>query len=220
MGVIADVRIPAHRFEFGRRLPVRNGDDAEIERVGTVGDGDMSVFSLSETLPDGEDDRVDDPFVDVDGCRLEVVETFDGHEIHVVAWEPDADPFFRLIDDHDGSVRRGAGTGDAWTFETKFPGHDAFASFRSACEADELGVEVERVYNPTRRGTGAWYGLTPRQRRTLELAVRRGYYDIPRRCTTIELADELGISDQAVTERLRRGIVTFVTNALLFEGVE
>jgi predicted DNA binding protein len=71
-----------------------------------------------------------------------------------------------------------------------------------------------------RRGTGAWYGLTPRQRRTLELAVRRGYYDIPRRCTTIELADELGISDQAVTERLRRGIVTFVTNALLFEGVE
>jgi hypothetical protein len=121
MGVIADVRIPAHRFEFGRRLPVRNGDDAEIERVGTVGDGDMSVFSLSETLPDGEDDRVDDPFVDVDGCRLEVVETFDGHEIHVVAWEPDADPFFRLIDDHDGSVRRGAGTGDAWTFETKFP---------------------------------------------------------------------------------------------------
>ncbi|WP_249361517.1 helix-turn-helix domain-containing protein [Haloterrigena sp. H1] len=34
-----------------------------------------------------------------------------------------------------------------------------------------------------------------------------GYYDIPRGCTTAELADELGISDQAVTERLRRAIV-------------
>jgi len=179
-----------------------------------MGDEDVSIFSLSGALPDGHDD----PFVDVDGYRLEVLEAFDNHELYVLALDPNADPFFGIIDDHDGTVRRGAGTTEAWTFETRFPSHDAFASFRSSCETVELGVEVERVYNPTRRGIGAWYGLTPRQRRTLELAVEQGYYDIPRRCTTIELADELGISDQAVTERLRRGIVTFVTNALLFEN--
>ncbi|WP_158601182.1 helix-turn-helix domain-containing protein [Haloplanus aerogenes] len=214
MGVIVDVRIPAHQFELGRRLPFHDGDSAELERVGTVGGGDVSVFSLSWMLPDG---CVENPFVDADGYRLEVLEPFDGQELYVLAWEPTADPFFGLIDDYGGSVRCGTGTSDSWTFETRFPSHDAFASFRSSCEATEMGVDVERVYNPTRRGTGAWYGLTPRQRRTLELAVERGYYDIPRRCTTIELADELGISDQAVTERLRRGIVTFVTNALLFE---
>lgn len=76
---------------------------------------------------------------------------------------------------------------------------------------------LDRIYNPTTPGTGPWFGLTRRQRTTLELAVERGYYDIPRRCTTIELADELGISDQAVTERLRRGIVAFVANALLLD---
>jgi hypothetical protein len=215
MGVIADVRIPAHQFEFGQRLPVDDGDGAEIELVDAVGDDDVSIFSLS-----GPSDQLDgcteDPFVDVDSCRLEVLETFDGRELHVVAWEPNADPFFRLVDDHGGSVRRGTGTGEAWTFETQFPSHDTFASFRSAHETAEMGVEVKQVYNPT-HGTDAWYGLTPRQRRTLELAVERGYYDIPRRCTTIELADELGISDQAVTERLRRGIVTFVTNTLLLD---
>jgi len=220
MGVIADVRIPAHRFEFGQRFPVRNGDATEIERMGSVGDTGASIFSFSGPPDDRSDAGVEDPFADVDGFQLEVLEEFDGRNLYVVAWEPSVDPFFRLLDDHDGVVRRGRGTADTWTFETRFPSHDAFASFGSACVETELGTEVERVYNPTRRGTGAWYGLTPRQRRTLELAVERGYYDIPRRCTTIELADELGISDQAVTERLRRGIVTFVTNALLFEEGE
>ncbi|GAB3704987.1 helix-turn-helix domain-containing protein [Halorubrum pallidum] len=41
-----------------------------------------------------------------------------------------------------------------------------------------------------------------------------GYYEIPRGCTTKELADELEISDQAVTERLRRAIVALVTYTL------
>jgi len=56
--------------------------------------------------------------------------------------------------------------------------------------------------------------LSEPQREALTLAVRRGYYDIPRGCTTAELADELGISDQAVTERLRRAIGTFGRYAL------
>jgi len=217
MGVIVDLRIPTHQFEFGRQFPTAGGT-AEIERVDAERDGDVSIFSLSEPAENGSDGGFGDS--PVGGCRLEMLEVPDGRDPCVVSWEPDADPLFQLLHDHDGRVRCGRGTAESWTFEAHFPSHDAFAAFQSACTETEMGVEVERVYNPTRRGTGAWYGLTPRQRRTLELAVERGYYDIPRRCTTIELADELGISDQAVTERLRRGIVTFVTNALLFENDE
>jgi len=94
----------AHHFEFGRGLPVGDGDGdaAEIEPVDTVGDGDVSTFAFSGPS-DQLDGRVEDPFVDVDGCRLEVLETFDGREFHVAAWDPNADPFFRLVDDHGGS---------------------------------------------------------------------------------------------------------------------
>ena len=42
-----------------------------------------------------------------------------------------------------------------------------------------------------------------------------GYYSLPRQISTQEIADEFGISDQAVSERLRRGITTLVTNTLL-----
>lgn len=220
MGVIVDVRIPAHQFEFGRRFPLQHDEATEIERMGSVGDDDVSVFSFSESFDDRSNGGVEDSFADVEGCRIEVLETFGDETVYAMRWDPAVDPFFRLLDDHDGVVRRGTGTSDTWVFETCFPTHGAFAGFRSACDDGAFGAEVERVYSPTRRGTGAWYGLTQRQRRTLELAVERGYYDIPRRCTTLELADELGISDQAVTERLRRGIVTFVTNALLLDRDE
>jgi predicted DNA binding protein len=52
----------------------------------------------------------------------------------------------------------------------------------------------------------------------VSLAVRGGYYGIPRGTSTQELADELGISAQAVTERLRRGVATLVNNTLLIES--
>ncbi|SEA19692.1 Predicted DNA binding protein, contains HTH domain [Haloplanus vescus] len=215
MGVIVDVRIPAHDFEFGRRFPIRDGD-AELERVEPRGDDDVAIFSLSNP-PTNRTDGGENPFTGTDGYQLDRIHLGDERTLHVLEWDADADPLVRLLEEHDGSIRRGTGSTDAWTFETQFPTHEAFDSFRSAVDGAKANVEVLRVYNPTRQGTGAWYGLTPRQRRTLELAVERGYYDIPRRCTTIELADELGISDQAVTERLRRGIVTFVTNALLLD---
>lgn len=47
-------------------------------------------------------------------------------------------------------------------------------------------------------------GLTTRQRETLRLAADRCYFEIPRRATLADLADELGVSDQAISERLRR----------------
>jgi len=213
MAIIVELRIPTHQFEFGRRLPVGSGE-TELERVNAVEDGSAPVFSLSDLATDRSNGR--DPFADTDGYRFEPVDVSGDCSLRLVSWDSEAEPFFRLLDEHGGSIRRGTGASEAWTFEAVFPSHDDFSAFRSATEDLDATIEIERVYNPT-SGTGAWYGLTPRQRRTLELAVDRGYYDIPRRCTTIELADELGISDQAVTERLRRGIVTFVTNALLSE---
>lgn len=92
--------------------------------------------------------------------------------------------------------------------------HTWWTRFTAHCEDEQVSLEAYRVYNPTKPDAGPWYGLTEPQRRATRLAVRKGYYDIPRGCTTKELADELGISDQAVTERLRRAIVALVTHTL------
>ena len=47
-------------------------------------------------------------------------------------------------------------------------------------------------------------GVTDKQRKALTRAFESGYYDIPRGVTTEELATDLGISHQALSERFRR----------------
>jgi predicted DNA binding protein len=47
------------------------------------------------------------------------------------------------------------------------------------------------------------------------MAVERGYFDVPRKTTLEELADELDISRQALSEHVRRGTEKILRRALL-----
>ncbi|WP_336345992.1 helix-turn-helix domain-containing protein [Halalkalicoccus ordinarius] len=51
---------------------------------------------------------------------------------------------------------------------------------------------------------------------TLFQALKQGYFNIPREVDTAELAAQYGISDQAVTERLRRGMTNVFTHIFVF----
>jgi predicted DNA binding protein len=57
--------------------------------------------------------------------------------------------------------------------------------------------------------------LTDRQYDTLLWALEQGYFNIPREVSAEELATQFDISDQAVTERIRRGITNVLTHILV-----
>ncbi|MFC6989794.1 helix-turn-helix domain-containing protein [Haloplanus sp. GCM10025708] len=193
-------------------LRLDEGTTVRLES-GVTGDGVLTLpFWISADVTEGFVDRVRAHDSVADLNRLHRV---DGCLLYSLTWDIAADAFVEGLVANGVEVLTAVGRSEAWEFDLRFPGRDALADFRTYCDDRDVSVVVERMYNPTKPGTGPWFGLTDRQRRTLQLAVRRGYYDIPCRCTTVELAEALGISDQAVTERLRRGIVAFVTNALL-----
>jgi hypothetical protein len=56
--------------------------------------------------------------------------------------------------------------------------------------------------------------LTPVQRRTLVVAIEQGYFEIPRQSTLDDLAADLGVSKQAVSERLRRALGAVAVDAV------
>lgn len=98
---------------------------------------------------------------------------------------------------------------DWWYARTRFPDAAAFDEYAAFLEEHDIELRVLRRYDAD--GTDRELdGLTTPQREALVLAYRRGYFSIPREVTTAELADELGVSNQAVSERLRRGYARLV----------
>ncbi|SFR37595.1 helix-turn-helix domain-containing protein [Halogeometricum limi] len=211
MSIIVDFRVPSSQFELGRILSMRARATVELEALVPLGEKAVPFFWVYDS------DRP--TFIETARAHDSVesiteIDTYENRVLVALDWHVADDAVFQSLLDTGGHILAATGSSETWEFECRFPGYEDLAAFNRACVDARVSIDVHRVYNPTKPDAGPWYGLTPRQRETLLLAVEEGYYDIPRRITTVELADELGISDQAVTERLRRAIVTLVTNSL------
>ena len=96
---------------------------------------------------------------------------------------------------------------------------EVVATLREALDRVRL-VRLALVAGPesTEQATVDLSALTPKQREGMELAVVRGYFDDAADVSLGELADELGISKSALSQRLRAAQAKLVTDA--FEGVD
>lgn len=217
MAVIAHFRIPGKSFELGRILDLESGTTIELENMVPLGEKAVPFFSVSEEVRETFEKNVaDHPSVE----RIVEVTRHEDERLYSLDWNVERDVFFQGIVELEGQLLSGTGTAATWEFEIRFPTHEHLSEFQEYCSTAHIDLEVGRIYNPTRPGTGMWYGLTPEQRDAITLAVRGGYYSIPRQMSTQDLADELDISDQAVTERLRRAIATLVENTLIAKKEE
>ncbi|WP_123537535.1 helix-turn-helix domain-containing protein [Halosimplex salinum] len=72
---------------------------------------------------------------------------------------------------------------------------------------ETVGITVERASpldSDGERAVAARWNLTPAQVAAVEAGLELGYFEIPRKATAAEVADELGIGKSAFLERLRR----------------
>lgn len=105
------------------------------------------------------------------------------------------------------------GTSRGWRLCLAFPGPEELATTRSFCEHRGLGFDVREVRSVP-EGPLDRHGISERQHEALTVAWRLGYFDVPRGADLGDVADELGISHQAASERLRRGTEALVGELL------
>jgi predicted DNA binding protein len=98
-------------------------------------------------------------------------------------------------------------TDERWHARMRFPDRDALGTFREFCLDHDLDFRLHRLYDSDADGESgtARNRLTTHQREALRLAHEGGYFGIPRETTLGDIAAELDISNQAASERLRRG---------------
>lgn len=212
MSVIADLTVSATVFELGRILELEGDTRLELETMVPFGQRPVTFFRVHEQLQETFEERVrNHPSV----SRVEELEKHGEERLYALQWKTSNDHLFSAMETVGAQLMGAKGSATTWQFELRFSSHEALSQFHELCEDARIDFDLERVYNPTKPSLGPWYGLTEHQRETLARAVQGGYYSIPRRLSTRDLAAEFDISDQAVTERLRRAIVTLTENTLL-----
>jgi RNA polymerase sigma factor (sigma-70 family) len=104
-----------------------------------------------------------------------------------------------------GRLRTCSSTRDGWQFQLRFPSRDALVAFNGHCRERDVSVTVEHLSIADEHRESV-VSLTEKQQELLAVAYEEGYFDVPRRISQQELADRLGVSKSAVSQRLRRAI--------------
>ena len=120
----------------------------------------------------------------------------------------------------DATILQGAGSGETWTFQLRFDDHDSLSEFYRQCREQGLPVDLQSIHNPgIPAGQGLGLGITDTQREALQAALEAGYFDVPRGINLQDLATQFGISDTALSQRMRRGLHNLLSSTLSQETV-
>lgn len=104
-------------------------------------------------------------------------------------------------------------THEGSTIRALVASRDALRDYREYCIEFDMAFQLHRIYEEEADTRYNLYGLTERQYETLVLAYESGYFGETREASLEEIADQLGISPQAVAGRIRRGLENLLENS-------
>lgn len=122
--------------------------------------------------------------------------------VSLLGWSYRVRLLARLLTMGEAFLLTATATADRWTFQLLVPRRAVLSQLVECCTVRNLSLEVTCI--ETCNNTADLIGLTPKQYEALATASARGYFAVPREIMLEELATELGISHQALSERLRR----------------
>lgn len=96
----------------------------------------------------------------------------------------------------------------------RFDDRDRLSQFEDYCEKNNISFELNRLQEQEQPMASAQYDLTTKQRETLVTALNGGYYEIPQAVSMSELADGMGISQQALSKRFHAAHKNLITSTL------
>lgn len=214
MGIIAQVELPAKEFALGATLAEAPHIEFDIERV--VAHSADHVFPFVWAIGDDLEPLDDLLREDADVNDFKLLAELEDRRLYQMDWVAHIRLIVRIVVEEEATILDVQGIDQRWKLRILFSDHDALSRTGDFCEQNGIPFDLKAVYKVS-HGRQRLFGLTEEQYEALVAATERGYYDIPRAIDTDALAAELGITSQALSERLRRGQRSLNMNAL---GIE
>lgn len=212
MSVFLEFTISAGDFQLGKVLSAHPGMKIELERI--VPTGEMIMPFIWAT---GEDHTA---FVEAVRSQSQVKEFVEldrigDSSLYRIEWQNPPTDLIQGISDSEAVVLEARGRED-WTFQLRFPDHEKLSAFHNLVIEHGIPVHIERTYTLTESTDhGHRFDLSPEQRQALVMALQKGYFETPKEVSLDELAGELGISRQALSNRIRRANRKVLEEAML-----
>lgn len=213
MSVILEFHVDHDQFRLGQVLSGPPVMDIELERIVPTGDAVMPFLWVEGDEYESFEqkvlasDSVDD---------LAALDNVDDGVLYRITWRADQNDIIQGITEAEGTVLEAFNSDDGWEFHIRFNDHDRLSQFYNYCTDQNIGIHIIRNYTLTERTESVkQFRLSNEQREALILALREGYFETPGQVSLSELADELGITQQAMSNRIRRGNKQVLNETLL-----
>jgi hypothetical protein len=212
MSTIVVGSIPSDSFALSQTL--QRVDDVDIECERLVETGEDTVAPLLWVRGSDEEEihqaLEDDPSTN----NVELLSAFDGEWLYRMEWIDRVDLVLQMITNSQATVVEAWTDRGRWYLRVLYPDRDELSKTVDFCEDQGVEFDIEIIREMEGDPSGR-YGLTSEQFDALTTACEAGYFAVPREADLDELADEMDISHQALSERLRRGTEVLVTETLL-----
>lgn len=105
---------------------------------------------------------------------------------------------------------------ESWEFELLFFSQEELTTFHNFYRENNIQYTIGEMHVLSEAGKNLIENvLTEKQRDELVLTLQQGYFQTPRQVTLSELSDKFSISQQSLSELIRRGNEALLEHALL-----
>lgn len=211
MPTITVAEIPHTEFALQHTFEEVSGLEVESEQI--VANGENVVVPLV-WLRGSDRDAIEDALRDDESVQdFSELTWYDDEGLYKLEWAHHVHLVVRILTNERSTIMDLYGRPSGWRVRVLFPNRDELSNVNEFCEDHDLTFDVRRIHDLESEPSGR-YGLTDEQYRSLQTAWEAGYFDVPRDVDLRDLADELGISHQAFSERLRCGHSNLIEETL------
>lgn len=204
--------IPAEEFALYEALSSLPEVEFEVERI--VQSGDEATMPLM-WIRNADHEAVESAFEPDPSVReLSLLSTFEDEQLYRMEWVSEVQVVLQMLTNSEATIMDAYGVDGTWHLRVLYPDRESLSKTTGFVDDEGLTFEVTAIRQMEGEPVGR-YGLTKPQFDALAAALEGGYYEVPRGIEQSELADQLGISHQALSERLRRATAALVEDALV-----
>lgn len=211
MSLFAEFELPADAFALEVTLHKTPNAIIEVERVVASGELLTPYFWVSNVSHEEFEAATED---DSSIQQLERLDSFQEATLYRAEWTENIESIIYAYTQVGAVILNATGQDDTWKIQLRFDDQDQLATFQSYCEDNDITFRLNRLKDVSHPHTGRQYGLTEKQAQALVKAQEAGVFKSPAKASLEEVAAELGITQQALSQRIRKGHDALIANTI------